>query len=258
MLRKVGLPGFAGALRGMSRRSCELIDFAAEADQDVSGDVGMPHEAGQHAHQDLVRRARLQPAAALVRESNHPVDIGKIPAQHFIGELLLNVTRHRGGTVHTRDDGQVITRADPAVGAFVTHEGADRLRWSRRNRRGTASSFLARKIPSPEVVGMDMFARLDRPVGKTDDLPVFSHWRPVRNGDERDLMPRGYRLHQGDRASCGGELNPDAERSSSHGDIVTGTQDNSAILDPWQFHEVAYSPRSRRNSTLWRVPKILA
>ena len=97
--------------------------LAAQADDHVGRHVGVMGEAGQHALEDLVVRAlERQPAASLVRDGEHAVDVGKLGPPAAVAEPVGDVPRRAGRAVDGADHGDVIPRSHPAVGAEITLE----------------------------------------------------------------------------------------------------------------------------------------
>src|SRR6266545_4654629 len=86
-----------------------LIHLAAEADQDVGGDVRMLGIAREHALKGhVVLAEELGAAARLVGDGEHAVDV-RVVLRH-VAELVLDELAHAGRAVHAGDDGDVVAR----------------------------------------------------------------------------------------------------------------------------------------------------
>ena len=82
--------------------------------------IGKPR---QHALEDLVVGPfEGQPAAPFVGDGEHAVDVGKILAPGAVAKPVGDVARRARRAVHRADHGDVIPRADPAVGPQVAAE----------------------------------------------------------------------------------------------------------------------------------------
>ena len=117
--------------------------LAAQADDHVGRHVGMIGEPGQHAFEDLVVGPfERQAAAPLVRDGEDAVDVGELGLPAAVAEPVGDVPRRAGRAVDGADHGDVVPRADPAVGAEVAlkRPRADRARvpaaarWRRHSR----------------------------------------------------------------------------------------------------------------------------
>src|SRR5437588_12256767 len=100
-----------------------LSRLAAEADEDVGGDVGVLGEAGEGAVELVVVGAVvLHGAAGLVRDGDDAVHVRILTEQVGGAKALRNVLTRAGGAVDGADDGDVVARAVAAVAAVVAEE----------------------------------------------------------------------------------------------------------------------------------------
>ncbi len=92
-----------------------ITDLAAEPDDHVRRHVGMMGKTREHALEDLmVEPFKRQPAAPLVRDGEHAVDIGEIPPPGPVAESVGDIPRSAGRAVDRADHGDVVPRARPA------------------------------------------------------------------------------------------------------------------------------------------------
>ncbi len=134
-----------GARRILAEIMIDLIHFAAQAENDRRGDIGMVEDAGQRALQLLGIGADGLAAAFAVREGHDAVDIGR---QRFVFEAggdQLGSVRGAVAGGHHRD---VVASADASILALVAKERRDVLaeavasaiRRQETRRRRTSSS----------------------------------------------------------------------------------------------------------------------
>ena len=129
-----GLAGAAGLLhhKGFQARTdvealllhqpFDLIALAAEADDQRTGQVGMPGITRHGPPQQIHRFAgHFHAAAGTVGEGTDAVDV-RIICKPLRGEIFRDFVRHCRRTVHGCQDAQVIAGRHLAVGADDTHE----------------------------------------------------------------------------------------------------------------------------------------
>ena len=120
--------------------------FAAEADQHVAADIGMPRDAPHHAiERGMTFAAELHAAAAAVREGHHAVDVRIVPECLRV-EPCRDVLADRGRAIDRRDDGDVVARARFAIGAPIA------LERDAGERRGIGRNLAGRGIVAGELV----------------------------------------------------------------------------------------------------------
>src|SRR5262249_33488978 len=116
-----------------------LPGLAAEADEDVRGDVGVFGEAGEGAVELVVVGAVvLHGTASLVRDGDNAVHVRVLAKQVRCPDALGDVFAGAGRAVDGADDGNVIPRAEAAVAAVVADEPA-RIPGGHRRRRAVAA-----------------------------------------------------------------------------------------------------------------------
>ena len=183
--QRLDQPGRARA-QGLHQRR-ELVDFAAQADQQHAGKVGMVGIAAQRALQQRETFARTRhAAAAAMRDGHHAVDVGVV-AQCIAVEGLGDLPAHGGRAIDAGDDSQVVARSDPAVGAHDTLEG--RLWHGRRHRAiRVANAVAARRRQHLDGMHVHMLAGQDGAGCHADDLAVLEDGAAHRDGGEGDLV----------------------------------------------------------------------
>ena len=67
----------------------------------------------------MVGPFKWQPAAPLVGDGEHAVDMREIPSPGPVAELVRDVAGSAGRTIHRADHGDIVPRPDPAVGAQI-------------------------------------------------------------------------------------------------------------------------------------------
>src|SRR6266516_4836750 len=175
-----------------------------------------------------MRIARLNGAAALVRERNHSVHVGKIAPDFLRLEPVFDVMRYGRRTVHAGDDREVIARADAPAGARETLERRHFLR--RIIIDGfdiCAKGVVARKILHDEIVRVHVVAGSDVPFCEANDLAVFFDGRAVGNWLDRHLVPGGDVPGRGDAERIVKQLRAGLDRAFDEGDVVSVTEAQS-------------------------------
>src|SRR5919109_795837 len=170
-----------------------LPGLAAEADEDVRGDIGMLRKAGKRAVElVVVRAAVLHRAAGLVRDRDDAVHVRILLEQVGGAKALGDVLARRRGAVDGADDGNVVAAAVAKMlgairPAVVAHPEA-RLGGLRRRRTIAAKRVVALEGIGGNVVYVDMIARRDVLIGEADDLTVLVDRGALLDRHERDLM----------------------------------------------------------------------
>src|SRR5262245_50349121 len=149
-----------------------LVHFAAEADQDVGGHVGVLGVAGQHALEShVVLAEELGATPRLVGDGEHAVDV-RIVAGH-IAELVLDELAYAGRAVDPGDDGNVVACAHAPVVAKVAVEVAHLLgRIEVYRTHVGADLVVAVQVAHREVLSVDVITHRDVRGGEADHLPV--------------------------------------------------------------------------------------
>ena len=167
-----------------------LIDFAAQTNEDVAGDVGLAGKASQRALQQVdLGAALVGAAAALVGEGNDAIDVGEV-AQRVTPETIGHVARDAGAAVDRRDDGDVVARSRPTIGSAKALEGPTLRRRHQLHRMDVpAVGVVVGERTDREVVGVDVLPRRDGGGGEADDLAVAVDRLAGRNRSQGNLMP---------------------------------------------------------------------
>ena len=149
---------FAGAADGLDvqraqpagetlflHQAADLVDLAAQTENDDMGEVGVARVAGERPAQHAQRLVLGHAAAGLVGQRDDAVDVGVIRQRVVAGERIAlehvgDETGDMGGTIHAGQDADVIARRDLAVGPADALERGRRVEdtrwvWRRRHRR---------------------------------------------------------------------------------------------------------------------------
>ncbi len=201
-----------------------LAGFAAQADEDVGGHIGVLGKAGQGAVElVVVGPVVLHGAAAFVRDGHHAIDIGKV-FQHAAGAHSFgNILAGRGGAVDGTDDGDVIAGAESAIVSIVTHEGAF-FRRRRRRRTIPAKSIVALECRGADVVHVNVLTGFDVPAGKADDLPVLGDRLPLLDGAQGDLVPQADALARCQARTVVLNFQPRLQIAGGDGNVIFRSQ----------------------------------
>ena len=169
----LGMPGRRHAL--LVHHDGGLVDLAAEADQDVGGDVGVLGVARQDAlERHVVLAEELGAAARLVRDGEDAVDV-RVVLRH-VAELVLDELADAGRAVDAGDDGDVVARADAPVLALVAVEVAHLVgRVEVHGPHVGADLVLAVEVAHRQVLRVDVVAHGDVGRREADHLPVAAH-----------------------------------------------------------------------------------
>ncbi len=108
-----------GARLAGSEIMIDLVDFAAEADDERGGDVGMIENAGESALELRFVGALRHAAAFAVRERDDAIDVRR---QNFVFESSGNRLDGVGGAVARSHDRDVVAGARTSVRAFIAEE----------------------------------------------------------------------------------------------------------------------------------------
>src|SRR5207249_2763320 len=102
-----------------------LPGLAAQADDDVRGNVWVLGEASQSPFQlAVVRPVKLHRAALFMDDRHHAIDVGKLVEQAAHAQALGDVLARTRGAVDGANEGDVVARAEAAVAAVIAVEEA--------------------------------------------------------------------------------------------------------------------------------------
>ena len=149
-----------------------LVHLAAEADDDVGGDVRVLRVARQHPlERPVVLAEQHLPAPRLVRDRDDAVDVRVVPPD--VLEPLSHELAHARRAVDGGDDGDVVARPDAPVRPLEAVEGAHALgRIVVDGLDVDADLVLLLQLADREVLDVDMIAHVDLRGREADDLAV--------------------------------------------------------------------------------------
>ncbi len=150
----------------------DLVDLAAEAEDEGSGDVGVDQDSAKRAAQLIHIGAESVAAALAVRKGNDPIDIGR---QGFVVVAASDEFGGVRGAVTGGDDGDVVAGSHAAILALVAKERGGIGARGRDRDLGGREFVLEHEFLIGEVVGMDMAAGIDGKFGAADHLAVALH-----------------------------------------------------------------------------------
>ena len=166
----------------------DLVDLAAQAEDEGGRDIGMHQHAAEGAPQLIHIGAEGVAAAFAVREGDHAIDIGR---QCLAFVAARDQFRGVRGAVAGGHDGDVVARADAAVLALVAEEGGGiGARTGDRDFRG-GEFVVEDQFLEGEVVGVDVAAGIDGHLGAADHLAVALHGFAGGDVPERDFVAGG-------------------------------------------------------------------
>ena len=206
-----GFYGFAGAAHFLDVHAAEaageflfleeageLVHFAAEAEDDDGGEVGVSCVATKRAAQDGQGFAGGHAAAGLVGEGDDAVDIGVVGERIAAGDGVFaeghgDQVGDVGGAVHAGEDADVVAGGDAAVRAVDAHEGGRRV--GEVGGAGVdAVGVVAGEVAHAGVVGVDVFAGGDVGGGEADYLTVATDGLALGDGFDGDFVAGGDAL----------------------------------------------------------------
>ena len=204
-------------------------DLAAEADEHISGDIGMGREPREHALERLVVLAvERDGAASFMSDREDAVDVRKLLAPGAVAKSIGDVARRARRAVHCADHGHVIPGSDPAIRPQVAGK---RPRRTLRHRR-----LLGREgVVAVEQVGLDVVNVHPRPGrnrfrGKPDDLAVLAHRLPLGDVGQRDLVPERDRLADLDLATADAEDEPPGDRPGGDRHVIVAPEQDRPLF----------------------------
>src|SRR5262249_45479137 len=150
-------------------------------------DIWMLSETSERAGELLMVLAAIgDGAAGFVNERDDAVDVGEL-GENLFREILGDVFRRRGGTVHGADDADVIARGGAAVGAAISHKCAagdgSRFRWD-----FAAEGMFESQLPGFNVVRVNPASGGNRLRGIADCLAELAQRLAFIDGPQRDLV----------------------------------------------------------------------
>ena len=175
--------------------AADLEHLAAETHHQHAGHVGIGRVAPLGALQDVVALALVvHGAAGAVHERDDAVDIGIVVEHAGAFDLARDEAGHRGRAIHAGEDGDIVARADLAVGAPNPSNVACSATGSMLSgARILGKAVVAREIVQHDVVLMQPFAGRDGFAGKADGLPEL---------EDRLALGRARRSPSCGRAEC--------------------------------------------------------
>jgi len=201
----------------------DLKHFAAEADENDSGDVRIARIAPLRSLQNVEALALAGHAAAgAVDQRDHSIDIRVVFQNSRLFDFARDQAGDGRGAVHARQDGDVVPDANFSVGATKALKGRALLERKHDFRlRRFAKTVVARKVVHHDIVLMDPIARRDHARRKTDDLAEFQDRRANLDAARRDLVSFGNALPR--RRRVRGNL-ARADFIDRDHDVVVGTE----------------------------------
>ncbi|MNV67774.1 hypothetical protein D3C71_1605870 [compost metagenome] len=130
-----------------------------------------------------------------MRQRNHAVDVVVTLQAAAAVEMIGNRMGYGGGTVHRRDDADIVAGADLAIWPQISFESASlcvRHKIDHRNVRREMVRDVA--VLHGDVLQMDVVTRRNIAAGDADRLAVFRRRLALGNSTDRDLVtPRDDR-----------------------------------------------------------------
>ncbi|MNZ79319.1 hypothetical protein D3C78_979200 [compost metagenome] len=207
----------------------DLVGFTAEADQQNAAEIRMAGITLNGADQQAVTfRFCIQRTAAPMGQRHDAIDIVETIKAALLVEIIGDVTRYRGGTVHRSDDADIVSRSDATEAAVIPLE---------RPALGFRQHALFFNIDTElmgvfgrhhgKIVQVNMPAGLDILCGDADHLSVFQHLVSGFDEFEGHLMsaPDQFERRQISPARCAAGRNG----PTRHRDIVVGVQQNGCL-----------------------------
>ena len=110
-----------------TQQRVDLVRLASQPNDQHAGKVGVARITAQRAAQNLHAFALdVHAAAAAVRQRNHTINVGKI-GERAAFECVGNAVGNGGGTIHRRQNAEIVARRHAPVGANDAHEGCRRV-----------------------------------------------------------------------------------------------------------------------------------
>ena len=225
-----------------------LVDLAAQADQEVGGDVGVLGVARQDAlERQVVLAEELGPAAGLVGDRQHAVHVRKVLPH--VAELLADELADAGGAVDRRDHRHIVARADPAIPPPVALEGAHL--GGRIVVHGPdvgADLVLALELPDRQVVSVDVIALGDGAGGEPDHLAVAPDGDAHGNMPAGNFMPRPDVLTGLDDSPSVLEERAGTDLGLGDRDVVLGAEDDRLVSERAGHHHFSLGLQIRASA----------
>ena len=173
-------------------QTTDLIDLAAQAQHHHGGKIHVPRVTTKRTPQQRQRLVLSHAAAALVRQRDHAIDIGKIGQRIVAGERILledigDETRDVGTAIHRGEDADIVAGRDPSVRAADAVESRGQIE-IRHRLDVDAERIVFGEIAHAAILGVDVLAGRDRRSGKADDLTVAPDRLADRDDADRDLV----------------------------------------------------------------------
>ncbi|CUX10688.1 hypothetical protein AGR7C_Cc10070 [Agrobacterium deltaense Zutra 3/1] len=207
----------------------DLVGFTTEADQQNAAEIRMAGVALNGADQQAVTfRFRIQRTAAAMGQRHDAIDIVETIKAALLVEIIRDVTRNRGGTVHRSDDADIVSCSDATEAAVITLESpAFGFRHHALFFDIDAELMRVFGRHHGEIVQVHVPAGLDILGGDTDDLSVFQHLIARFDELQGHLVPAPDQLERCQIAPArraAGRNGP-----TRHCDIVVGVQQNGCL-----------------------------
>ena len=196
------LDGQGGNHLRVARRECrhqggDLVDFAAQSDQDDTGKVRVFGIASQRALQDSQTfSVTAHATAAAMGDGDDTIDIRIALGQGGV-ESVGNVAADGGRAIDAGNDADVVARPHAAIGSDIAVECAGHGCFLGRPVSSTDCVLLVRGHHA-QIVGMHMGTGRNGSGGHTDRLPVFQDGLARRDIPQGKFMAGGDIVLQGD------------------------------------------------------------
>src|SRR4051812_10309574 len=186
----------------LSQQLADLVHLAPETEHDDVREVRMPRVARKRATQELKPFAGRHPAAGLVRQRNHAINIGEfrqrlIACERVALERIGDEAGRVGAAVHRRQDADVVAGRDAPV---RTNDPLERSRLGNVVGRLCihAIGVVLREVAHAHVVDMHMLPWSNGLGREADDLIVLSDRLTLLDPADSYLVPRGDALGRDD------------------------------------------------------------
>ena len=191
----------------------------------------MVGEPGQDALELLVvGAADLEAAAPLVGDGEDAVDVREVAPPVVAAEPLGDGPRGAGRAIHGADHGDVVARADPAVGPEIAAEGAPGPSTGGRGDLGGVG------VVAVEQVGRGRCGRGPiRPaaIGREAKPMIWPYLRtgsPSAMSVQGDLVPQGDRLADLDGRAADVQREPRGDRPRGDRHVVIAPEQDRPLL----------------------------
>ncbi len=194
-----------GAVRGgeplVADEAFDLVDLAAEAEEDPAGDVGVARDAREDTLEEAGGLVVGHGAAALVGEGDDAVHAWEVAGEVGSLEAIGDVAGDGGGAVHGGDDAEIVAGACAAVRARETLEGAGLIRASGGEGDDLGADVgVALEGAGLDVLEVDVIAGADGAACEADGLAVLADGGTVGDVAKGELVAAANVGAEGDGA----------------------------------------------------------